>query len=144
MLDPISNDIKRQFPLVILLGETGFDLKNCQKFWQCKVPVALLPENEKLAIMASFEQAADTQRLYEDPSSFTKSSIPKIDNLAEYLKKHHGQTLVLTLQDNRIIAVYPDDQKFSGKYDIEVHYSTLVNMDLLFKMFNVKEITVRE
>ena len=100
--------------------------------------------NKKLELLALFETISKKLEEFKDPPALSSRDLPQIDNLEEYLKKHYGQIIILNLQDKRVLAIYPDATVLNNKYDVEIHYSTLCNLEKLFKIFKAKELLIRD
>jgi len=141
LLDPEFDDLKRPYPATICLGFKSDDIVSQLK-WNTLIPDSSIPVEDKKKIFTVFQQAAEELRDVE--LKFKKDDMPTSENLKDFLNKYKGQVFELRLKDGRHVGIYPDREKLLGKYPIEYHASTAVNINKIMQIFDPEEIIVKE
>jgi hypothetical protein len=144
ILDPISHEINRQFPYVLMLGAIRAPYLKATKIWQTDIPETNMSNDVKMKIFGVFKEAATFVNANRESTKIVKGDLPKLKDLKEYLNELNGRVVELTLDDNRIIGIYPDGQPMRVKYDLEYHASTIVNLARINELFDVKRIMIKE
>lgn len=144
ILDPISHEINRQFPYVLMLGAIRAPHMKATKIWQTAVPESTMTTQDKMAIFNVFKEAARFVNANRESTKIIKGDLPKLKDLKEYLNDLNGRVVELTLDDNRMVGIYPDGQPMKVKYDLEYHASTIVNLARINELFDVKRIMIKE
>ncbi len=145
LIDPVSHDINKFFPAVLVLGTIPFEATNAKVVERTHLPSFHMSAEEKWQVSNAFKTLAQYIKGNEDPSVFKRDDIPDLSglDLHSWLKEKNA-VFQVKLNDHRLMGIYPDGTEFYGKYDIEVHYSTLVNVEKLFTLLNAKEVLIRD
>ena len=149
ILDPAHDEIRREFCLVLYIGELSADrfkkLQDIsQKAWNLGVPDATATAPVKKAWLQALEAVRDKILDMRDKEQFKKADVPPLLELADYLNSKVGQIVEVQLPDRRRVGIYPDSQRLKGEHDIEYHASTIVNIAKLFELFDGPEIIIKE
>ena len=64
--------------------------------------------------------------------------------ISEFLNSFIGSVVEIRLPDRRLVGIYPDNQRLEGKYDVEYHASTIVNLAKIFNIFDATEVVIKE
>jgi len=144
LIDTISNEINKYFPAVLRLGNIDFDTRNCKLIWDSELPTASMSIPDKDVIYGIFKQIAETLKKHDDPTVFADCDIPHTEAFEKHLETMCGNVITTKLPDDRTLAIYPNGVKFENKYDIEIHFSRLVVVERIFRLFGTKEILVKE
>ena len=120
-------------------------IENPKAYCNWHLPVVPSGDMDKQRVMNFFERV----KVYIDNNkekvhSFKKDDLPEVKDLKEFINEKQGQVVQIRLPDNRLAGIYPDNNKLLGKYDIEYHASTVVNMQTILTMFNANEVSLKE
>lgn len=144
ILDPISHEINRQFPYVLMLGAIRAPYLKATKIWQTAVPETNMTNEDKMKIFGVFKEAGAFVNANRETTKIIKGDLPKLKDLKEYINELNGRVIEITLDDNRVVGIYPDGQPMKVKYDLEYHASTVVNLAKINELFDVKRIMIKE
>ena len=141
ILDPEFDEIKKPFPAILCMGIKPQGLIS-QMIWELTPPDSSLSPEKKRIILESFKEIA--KELKNNEVKFKKTDIPDEESLIDFLNKYKGQVFELRLKDGRFIGIYPDKEKLLGKYPIEYHASTIININKIMSTFSPEEIIIKE
>ena len=144
LLDPISHNINKHFPYVLMMGAIRAPGLKANQIWQTAIPEVSMNNDDKMKIFNTFKQAAVHVNANREKTVTVKGDIPPIKSLEEYFKDLNGRVVEILLDDNRLMGVYPDGQPLKMKYDIEYHASSVVNLARINSLFDVKKIIIKE
>lgn len=145
LIDPVSFKIEAEYyPVVLLLGDVQFNSDNARIWWRTHLPSREMILEDKQEMTAVFHKVSEYIKQNKDPSGLLDTEIPKIKNLEEWIKTQYGSVISVKLVDGRTMGVYPDGKQPQNKHDIEIHYSTLINFEKIFRILKAKEVLVRD
>ena len=144
IIDPAHDDIERGFQYLLRFGEDCPEI-DAGKSWKVPhYPDPTLDVKLKQDIMKAFHHIRDVMLDEKDKTTVDKNDLPVIKDLDAFVESYKGSVVELRLEDKRLIGIYPDNQRLQGKYDIEYHVSTVVNMIRIKDIFNPVKIQIKE
>lgn len=144
ILDPLSHDINKQFPYVLMLGAIRAPGLKANRIWQTGIPETTMSHADKMSIFKVFKEVSAYLEVVSERTVTQAGDIPPLKTLEEYLNELNGRVVEISLEDNRLLGIYPDGQPLKMDYDIEYHASTIVNLARINELFDVKKIIIKE
>lgn len=143
-MDPAHDNISRGFTYLVKMGEDCPEIKSGTSWKIPHLPSKDLDRQTKEKIMKAFAHIREQMLVLKDRTTIGSEELPEIKDLDEFVNQYKGSVIELRLADKRLIGIYPDDQRLLGKYDIEYHVSTLVNMIRIKEIFSPVKIQIKE
>jgi len=144
IIDPKSHETKRSFSYLLIANDNSEDY-NASKIWRLKKPPSKdMTVDEKKAVFATIKEIVEFVRNNTLKKEILNVDIPRFADLQEFLSGFKGQVMELKLQDGRVIGIYPDGDKLSGKYSGEYHVSTVLNLSKLLDIFGYIKLSVKD
>jgi hypothetical protein len=147
ILDPKTYDLNKPYGGVIILGAPTLPKKfKAKALWYAQLPDAGITTDEKIKILDEFKKAGAWSLLNKDIQPLTAEEIPETQTLKEWLKGKENQIISMDIEANgekSSLAIYPDGQILTGKFDKEYHASDILNIAQLRDIFNFKSISFK-
>lgn len=135
------------------MGKFDFNPLNYKYVWKTYLPLTNLSKEHKNCVKEVFQSISTFAWENRDIKDVRAEDLEMDqDNrkaFAEWYRTNQWVSqktgpIEIKLKDNRKIGIYPDSSPLENKLALEMHASHFLNLYKIFKMFNGKEITLKD